>query len=105
MKEQKKVERLVHRQLDKLYGTCKGVAKSWRAKGVNMGVLSHVIDMSKFKDDAELPDEFKKGYNTMLDELLKTCQQQSIEKAVSFKDLRDNIDAMKRMFSEGLSSN
>ena len=105
MKENKRIERLVHKQLDKIYRTCKGVSKSWRAKHINMGVLTHIIKMSKFKNDVELPIEFINGYNEMLDELLKTCSKQSIANAVSFKDLRGNINIMKLSFSEALNSN
>lgn len=102
MKAKRKVERLIHRQLDKMYRTCKGVAKSWRAPGVNLGVLAHIIKKSKFDADVELDDQFKKAYNSMLDELLKTCRQQSIMNTVSFKDLRNNINIVKRAFSKGL---
>ena len=95
-------EQLIRKQLNKIYITCKSVAKSWRSKGVNIGVLSHIIKMSKFGDDSEVDAEFKTAYNSMLDELLKTCSQQSIGNTVSFKDLRNNIEIMKRGVSKGI---
>lgn len=93
---------MIFRQLDSIYTACKGISKSWKAQSVSLGILSHVIEKSKFGKKVELNEQFKNNYNTMLDELLKTCREQSIGNAVSFKDLRNNINIMKRAFTKGI---
>ncbi|MBT8490311.1 MAG: hypothetical protein KJN62_04630 [Deltaproteobacteria bacterium] len=96
MKPNVKAELLILNNLDKIYTTCKGLAKSWRTKRISIAVLQHVISLSKMGEDVKLNDKFKNAYNAMLDELLKTCRGQSVAGFVSFKDLRKNIKICKK---------
>ena len=103
MKPNKQVEKLVHMSLNKILKTSKSISKSWKHDGVSMATIKMIVDKSKFSDSVNLDDKFKKTYNEMLDQLVKTCRQQAYRNSVTYSDLKNNIGIMKRSFSKGLN--
>lgn len=102
MNNNRKIKRLFNRNIDRLYIACKGISKSWKAKSISIGVLQHVINKYKMGASVELPQKFKDNYNKTLDLLLKTAREQSVSNAVSFSDLKQDIEIIKRSFAKGL---
>jgi len=105
MNNKRKIKRLFNRHIDNIYIACKGISKSWKEQKVSIGVLKHVIDKYKLGDKAELPEKFKENYNKTLDLLLKTAREQSVGNAVSFSNLKQDIEIIKRSFAKGLDGN
>ena len=103
METNKQIEKLTYASLDKILKTSKQIAKSWKHQGISLTTLQVLVDKSKFGDDVALDAKFKKAYNTMLDQLIKTCRQQAYMNFISYRDLKKNIKIMKRSFSEGLN--
>lgn len=100
--QNRKIKKIFNRHMDKLYVTCKGIAKSWKETSISLGVLKHVIDRYKMDDTVKLPPQFKKNYNKTLDLLLKTAREQSTGNAVKFSDLKKDIEIIKESFAKGL---
>ena len=103
METNKQIEKLTHASFDKILKTSKQISKSWKHQGISLTVLQTLVDKSKMGDDVALNVEFKSNYNNMLDQLIKTCRQQSYMNSISYNDLKKNIKIMKRSFSEGLN--
>jgi len=103
MSANKKIEKITHKHLDKIYTSSRNIAKSWKYSGIPISTLAYVIPRQKMGKDVDLPEEFKTKYNLMLDQLLKTCQSQARNKTVSFIDLKEDVRVMKEAFSKGLN--
>ena len=99
---QRKLERLVHKQLDKIYSTCVSITKEWGVDKIALRILFDLIKKSKLKPSEDLNYDFVNKYNEMLDLLFVTCAANSTDKEISYKLLRRYIDTVKENFTKGL---
>ena len=99
---QRKLERLVHKQLDKIYSTCVSITKEWGVDKIALRILFELIKKSKVKPNEDIDYDWTIKYNEMLDLLFKTCAVSATDKEISYKLLRRYIDTVKENFTKGL---
>lgn len=97
---QRNLERLVHKQLDKIYSTCVSITKDWGVDKITLRILFELIKKSKLSKS----DDFAVKYNIMLDQLFRTCAINATDKEISYKLLRYYIDTIKENFTKGLKN-
>ena len=82
----RKAIRLVNRNLDKIYTTAVSISKSLQFKMIHVTILYELIQKSKLKD-TDLPADFVKNYNILLDELFNICKEHATKSKLIHPDV------------------
>lgn len=82
----RKAVRLVNRNLDKIYTTAVSISKSLQFKMIPSAILYDLIKKSKLEGD-DLPADFVKNYNILLDELFNICKEHATKSKLIHPDV------------------
>lgn len=97
------IKKMVYNNLNGIYRASMTIAKSHIYELIPLVVLKEVIEKSKPTQVEEMPVEFIKVYNTMLDELYKVCELDATKSNLVFPIiLRHHIAVAKSSFLSGL---
>ena len=101
----KKVKKLVFSQLDKIYKKSVEVSKTWGPGMVGVPALKKLVELSKLQHGTAIGTEFVEQYNTLLDLLIQTAENNMSKTGFIPKQLLASyITIIKNSFVEGLNN-
>lgn len=104
-----KIDKMLLRNFDDLYKSCKRVSMRYGLKCVNIEYLTKAIDIlksNKIDPKRKVAHSIQLAYFNVLDELLKVCKEQAKKigsDGVSFKYLKNVIKTIKYSYKRSIA--
>lgn len=101
----KKVKKLVFKHLDRIYRTSVKVSNPWGPGMVGVPALKKLVELSKLQHGTAIGAEFVEQYNTLLDLLIQTAENNMSKTGFIPKQLLASyITIIKNSFEDGLNN-